>query len=207
MLRSPPSIPLLTKQSPDGEFPGWKSFHEKSGSETGDVWRLQPDGVLVCKGQPRGYLYTEKDYTDFVIQFEWRYPPGATNSNGGMLVRMTGEHAIWPRCLEFQLNLGQAGDFWAIRDYEFTGPADRTKVITSIAFGTLRHLPRLANTEKPAGQWNQFEGIVDGATVSQKVNGVLVNQAIGCEVVPGKILLTAEGQEIHFRNLRVMPKR
>jgi hypothetical protein len=33
----------------------------------------------------------------------------------------------------------------------------------------------------------------------------LVNQATGCEVVPRKILLTAEGQEIHFRRLTVQP--
>ena len=200
-------IHLLKEQGADGEFPGWKSFHETPGVRTADVWRLQPDGVLVGKGTPRGYLYTERDYQDFSLQFEWRYPPGATNSNGGVLVRMTGEHGIWPRCLEFQLNQKQAGDFWAIRGYEFTGPPEQLQVMTNAAFGVLRHLKRQADQEKPVGEWNQFEGLVDGAIVIQKVNGTVVNRATGCDVVPGRILITAEGQEIEFRNVRLMPRR
>jgi hypothetical protein len=195
---------LLLEQTPEGEFPGWKSFHETPGTKTGDVWHLQPDGVLICRGNPRGYLHTEKDYSDFILQFEWRYPPGATNSNGGALVRMTGEHAIWPKCLEFQLNMGHAGDFWAIRGFNLEGPADRVETIPSGPFGRLRHVKRLSNVERPAGEWNQFEGIVRGGDVVQKVNGVVVNQATGCETEPGKILLTAEGQEIHFRNISLL---
>jgi hypothetical protein len=201
------SIPLLTEQGPDGEFPGWKSFHETPGTRTAGVWQLQPDGVLICKGTPRGYLYTEQGYQDFTLQFEWRYPPGATNSNGGALVRMTGEHGIWPKCLEFQLNQNQAGDFWAIRGYGFTGPAEQLRVMTNASLGVLRHLKRQVNAEKAAGEWNQFEGIVDGGTVIQKVNGAVVNRATGCEMVPGKILFTAEGQEIHFRNVRLVPRQ
>lgn len=203
----PPPVALLTEQQADGEFAGWKSFHETAGTRTAEVWRLQPDGVLVCRGRPRGYLYTEQEYTDFTLEFEWRHPAGATNSNGGVLVRMTGEHGIWPRSLEFQLNLGQAGDFWALRGYEFTGPAGRVQTMTNAAFGVLRHLRRQADAEKPAGEWNRFEGSVSGGTVVQKVNDVTVNEATGCEAVAGRILLTAEGQEIHFRNLRLAPKR
>ncbi len=199
-------IPLLTEQGPDGEFPGWKSFHEAPGTKTADVWQLQPSGVLVCKGSPRGYLYTEREYQDFTLQFEWRYPPGTTNSNGGALVRMTGEHGIWPKCLEFQLNQNQAGDFWAIRGFKFTGPAEQLRVMTNASFGVLRHLKRQADREKPVGEWNQFEGVVDGGTVVQKVNGAVVNQATGCEVVPGRILITAEGQEIQFRKVRLLPR-
>jgi hypothetical protein len=124
------SIPLLTEQGPDGEFPGWKSFHETPGTRTAEVWQLQPDGVLICKGRPRGYLYTEQNYQDFTLQFEWRYPPGATNSNGGALVRMTGEHGIWPRCLEFQLNQNQAGDFWASKESAIRPPLQFSSILS-----------------------------------------------------------------------------
>ncbi|MHC1764404.1 MAG: family 16 glycoside hydrolase [Verrucomicrobiia bacterium] len=199
-------IKLLTQQAANGEFPGWNSFLETPGTKTGDVWSLGPDGVLICRGSPKGYLYTEADYTDFVLSFEWRYPAGAAQSNGGVLVRMTGEHSIWPRSLEFQLNMGQAGDFWGLRGYEFSGPAERLKVIPTSPFGALRHLPRTSTKEGPPGEWNHFEGVVEGEKVTQKVNGIVVNEATACEVVPGKILLTAEGQEIHFRNLRLLPK-
>jgi hypothetical protein len=195
---------LLERQGSDGEFPGWRSFHEKPGTKTGDVWRLEPGGVLVCKGTPRGYIYTEQNYSNFVLQFEWRYPAGATNSNGGALVRLTGEHAIWPKSLEFQLNMGQAGDFWAIRGFDVTGPASRVGTITNDSLGILRHLPRLAALERPVGEWNRFEGVVQDGTVIQKVNGTKANEAIGCELTPGMIAFTAEGQEIHFRNLKLI---
>lgn len=194
---------LLMAQQADGEFDGWKTFHEKDGAKTGDVWRLQPDGVLVCKGQPRGYLYTEAAHKNFALRVEWRYPAGTKGGKGGVLVRMTGEHAIWPRCFECQLNQGAAGDVWAIRGYEFTGPADQLKVTPQSAFGVLRHLKRLADAEKPAGEWNALEAVVDGATITQTVNGKLVSKATGCEVVAGKILLTSEGTEIHFRNIEL----
>ncbi len=200
------TIRLLQRQALDGEYPGWRSFSEKSGTPTGDVWRLQPNGVLVCKGTPRGYLYTEETFSNFVLQFEWRYPAAATNSNGGALVRLTGEHAIWPKSLEFQLNMGQAGDYWALRGYAITGPAGRVQTITNSSFGMLHHLKRFADLEKPVGEWNRFEGLVQGDTILQTVNGVKANEATGCELSGGKILLTAEGQEIHFRNVRLVPR-
>jgi hypothetical protein len=203
----PKAVAVLNAQQPDGEFAGWKSFHEQPGTKTADVWQLQPGGVLVCKGTPRGYLYTEQDYTDFKIEFEWRYPPGATQSNGGLLLRMTGEHAVWPKCLEFQLNQTQAGDFWGIRGFTYAGPESRYRIITNSPYGTLRHLKRTLGMERPAGQWNRFEGIAAGDTVVQKINHVKVNEAVGCDVVPGKILITAEGQEIQFRNIRLTPLR
>jgi hypothetical protein len=81
------------------------------------------------------------------------------------------------------------------------------QVMTNASFGVLRHLKRQGDREKPIGEWNQFEGLVDGGTVIQKVNGVEVNRATGCEVVPGRILFTAEGQEIHFRKVRLAPRR
>jgi hypothetical protein len=41
--------------------------------------------------------------------------------------------------------------------------------------------------------------------VTLEINGQEVNRATGCDVVPGKICLTAEGDEIHFRNVRLSP--
>lgn len=195
----------LQSQNPNGEFTGWNSFSETSGTRTGDVWKLQADGVLVCKGSPRGYLHTTSEYTNAIISFEWRYPPDTKDGKGGALVRMTGRDAVWPKCLEFQLNQGQAGDFWAIGDYVFSGPEPLSQVITNSPHGVLRHAKRCADYERPAGQWNSFEGIVDGSIAIQKINGRTVNEATGCEVIAGKVLLTSEGQEIHFRNVRITP--
>lgn len=200
------STPTLTISQPDldGEFPGWRAFHETASAKTADVWRRLPDDVIACLGQPRGYLFSERSFTNCIVRLEWRYPAQSSNAKGGILVRMSGDHAIWPKCLEFQLNQGQAGDFWAIRDFLIEGPAPALESIPKSDFGYLRHLKRFADAELPPGHWNVFEGIVDGSTAVQKVNGRTVSLATGCELSPGKILITSEGQPIEFRNVEVL---
>ena len=197
---------LLVRQSTDGEIAGWKSYHPEPAAKTGEVWQLQSTGVLVCKGQPLGYLVTEKDYTNFVLQLQWRWPPGGKAGNGGVLVRMTGPHRVWPKSLEAQLNAGQAGDFWGLAGYQLSGPAERLKLLEHPNFGKLTNLKKTAELEKPIGEWNDYEIAVDGGQVTLKVNGQVVNQTTDCEVVPGKILLTAEGDEYHFRKVQLQVK-
>ncbi len=201
----PREVNLIGSQSESGELAGWKSFHEDPKAQTGDVWKLADQGVLVCKGTPKGYIYTDKEYRDFVLQLEWRWPPGKKPGNGGLLVRMTGKHKIWPRSLEAQLNADQAGDFWGLDGYRLDGPADRKSTVQHKQFGALTNLKKLRGLEKPAGQWNRMKIVAGGDTVTLEVNGQDVNKATGCDVVPGKICLTAEGEEIHFRNVRLTP--
>ncbi len=197
---------LVAEQTAEGELMGWKSFHEDAKARTGDVWKLTDDGVLVCKGTPKGYIYTEKDYLDFILELQWRWPPGKKPGNGGVLIRMTEKHQIWPRSLEAQLNANQAGDFWGLVGYPLDGPEERRKTIEHKQFGTLTNLAKLKPLEKPPGEWNRYEIIADKDVVILRINGQEVNRATGCEAVPGKICLTAEGDEIHFRNVRLRPR-
>lgn len=195
---------LLARQDPNGEIAGWKSYHEQPGTVTGQVWKLSADGVLACRGTPRGYLYTEKDYTDFVLRLEWRWPAGKPGK-GGALVRKTGPDKIWPKSLEAQINAGDAGDFWGLDGYRLSGPAERFKTLAHPQFGQLANLKKTESVERPAGQWNQYEIRVAGDTVTLAVNGRQVNRATGCDSLPGKICLTAEGTEIFFRNVSLTP--
>ncbi|MCR4415388.1 MAG: DUF1080 domain-containing protein [Thermoguttaceae bacterium] len=195
---------LLTTSTPSGELAGWKSFLEDPKAKTGDVWRLGPDGVLACKGKPNGYLYTEKSYTDFTLTLEWRTPEGQKPGRGGILVRMTGPHKIWPKSLEAQLNAGDEGDFWGLDGYRLSGPSDRMKVIETSPFGRLTNVRKAVAAVKAPGQWNRYEVIARGQTVVLKINGQEVNRATGCDVVAGPICLTAEGDEIHFRNVAIV---
>ena len=195
---------LLTTQDASGNLDGWKSFCEDPAVKTGDVWQLA-GGVLLCKGAPLGYIYTDTDYASFVLKLEWRWPPGAKPGNGGVLLRTTGRHKIWPRSLEAQINTGSAGDFWGLDGYPLTGPPARSKSLAHPQFGKLTNLKKTQAVENPPGQWNQYEIIVDGDTVSLKINGQTVNKATGCDQTPGRICLTAEGDAIQFRNVRLTP--
>ncbi|MCD6394301.1 MAG: hypothetical protein J7M40_12435 [Planctomycetes bacterium] len=40
-------------------------------------------------------------------------------------------------------------------------------------------------------------------TVTLVINGEVVNRAAGCDLESGRICLTSEGNEIHFRNVVV----
>jgi len=177
----------------------WECYLADPEAKVQDVWCIE-DGVLICRGKPLGYLYTKRGYRDFVLKLEWRWPPGKKPGNGGVLIRMTGEHRIWPMSLEAQLNAGNAGDFWGLAGYGLSGPVEIMRSSDHKEFGRLTNLKKTKALEKPPGEWNTYEIIAKGATVTLIINGEEVNRATGCDVNPGRICLTSEGSEIHFRN-------
>jgi hypothetical protein len=195
-------IALVTKQSDGGDLEGWKFFSEKEGTKIADVWKLQ-DGVLTCQGTPKGYIYTTKDYRNFTLTLEWRWVPDKKAGNGGVLIRMTGKHKIWPKSLEAQLNAGQAGDFWGLDGYHLAGPAERSKSLAHEQFGKLINVQKKTDLEKSAGEWNKYEIIARDGRVTLKINGKEVNEAQDCDLDAGRICLTAEGDSIQFRNVVV----
>ena len=195
LLKPPPT-------AQDGS--AWRYYSEDPESKLEDVWK-SADGVLVCKGEPLGYIYTRQTYTNFVLRLEWRVPADAKPHKGGVLVRTTGKPRIWPKSLEAQINHPDAGDFWGLDGYRLDGPAERKKTMMHKQFGSLTNLKKTAAAEKPLGQWNRYEITVKGETVTLVINGRQVNQATGCDVVAGHVCLTAEGNEIQFRNVTIVP--
>ncbi len=198
-------IDLLSAPSGAKDAATWKYFSDDSQSKFDDVWKLD-DGVLTCKGAPLGYIYTRQTYTNFVLKLEWRIPADAKPHKGGVLVRTTGKPRIWPKSLEAQINHPDAGDFWGLDGYGLDGPADRKMTLKHEQFGGLTNLKKTAAVEKPLGQWNRYQITADGGTVTLAINGKQVNQATGCDVVAGHICLTAEGNEIQFRNVKLISR-
>lgn len=183
------------------DFSGWTYYLVDPRAKLEDVWSIDSDaGVLICRGEPIGYLRTVADYTNFVLKLEWRWSPVTRKAgNSGVLLRVVGPDKIWPRSVEAQLQSGSAGDFWLIDGAVLQTPADR------IDPQTPRHRLRTRTNEKPIGEWNAYEITCDGDRITLKVNGEVVNEGTGAEVVPGKIALQSEGAEIHFRNIRLIP--
>jgi len=179
----------------------WKSFSEDPDSKLTDVWQVK-DGVLTCKGSPKGGIYLDRDLTDFTLRLEWRWP--AKEGKGGVLLRTTAPWKVWPKSLEAQINAGNAGDFWGLGGFSLDGPEERLKKLEHPQFGTLTNLERTATLEKPAGEWNHYEIVAAGPMVTLMVNGKEVNKATKCDAHPGRICLTAEGSEIEFRNIRLI---
>ena len=167
-----------------------------------DVWSLK-DGVLFCKGRPRGYIRTKKDdSSDYALTLEWRWPEGTERGNNGVLVHTSTPNAlgIWPKSLEVQLATENAGDFWVIGT-EIDVPNEEERRMDR------RHLNLTDDSEKPIGEWNRMEITCRGDEVIVKVNGELVNHGTNCSVTEGAISLQSEGAPIEFRNIVLKPLR
>lgn len=168
----------------------------KKGAKMEDVWSVE-HGVLICKGNPAGYIKTVKDYTNFVLKLQWRFNPVTRQAgNSGVLFRQVGPDEVWPKSIEAQLHSGNAGDFWNIGGFTMTTDPERTRG---------RNTKKTHGNEFPVGQWNEYEIIADGGDITLIVNGEVVNRASAAAEVPGRICLQSEGAEIHFRHIRLIP--
>jgi hypothetical protein len=177
------------------DLAGWTACLPE-GARMADVWSVA-DGVLICKGQPIGYLRTEADYTNYVLKLEWRFNPVTKQAgNSGVLLRIIGPDKVWPRCIEAQLESGNAADFWNIDEFPMKTDPARTQG---------RNTKKTHGAEQPVGEWNEYEIIVEHSKVMLKVNGELLNHAWDVQETPGKIGLQSEGAEIQFRNIRLAP--
>lgn len=61
------------------------------------------------------------------------------------------------------------------------------------------------DVEKPTGEWNRMEVICEGDTVTNIVNGVVVNVGTKSSLTSGKILVQSEGAELFVRTIEVRP--
>jgi hypothetical protein len=171
-----------------------------------DVWSIV-DGVIVCKGEPLGYLETAGSYQDYTLTFEWRWAPGGEPGNSGVLLRIASEpETFMPKCVEAQLKHGSAGDIWAFYGASLNADGERGREVTgNPKLGDFTGIAKIQDAENPPGEWNHYEITVSGDTLTLKVNGELVNEATGLDVVSGPIGFQSEGAEIHFRNLELRP--
>jgi hypothetical protein len=61
------------------------------------------------------------------------------------------------------------------------------------------------DVEKPRGEWNRMEVVCDGDTITNIVNGYVVNVGTRSSLTAGKIQFQSEGAEIIFRRIEVRP--
>jgi hypothetical protein len=161
------------------------------------------DGMIETVGVPNGYLRTVKEYSDYKLHIEWRYPEEPTNS--GVFLHTNGADLLWPGHYQAQLKYQNAGDVIVhgigmsatLRDTVYTSSAEKKPLI-----------PKINTTnEKPAGEWNSYDITCKGSTIEIRVNGRLQNVATNCSVTRGGIGLQAEGSKIQFRNLWIEPMK
>lgn len=170
-------------------------YSKDSDADSKGVWKVQ-DGELRCSGNPTGFLRTKKEYNDYRLTFEWRWPEKPGNS--GVLVHMSGEDKVWPLCMEAQLMHNRAGDI--------VGMGCSFNENRAPKGGPVSYTPRMnESNEKTIGAWNKYEIVCKGDTVELTINGQLQNKATGVEVRKGYIGFQSEGVPIVFRNIKLTP--
>jgi hypothetical protein len=194
------------------DLSGWSHFLVDPKVPASDVWSVK-DGVLICKGEPVGYLYTNTEYTSYTLIVEWRWAPGAAARlgkvpNSGVLMRVNGDPKPKgvPRAYEAQLQSGNAGDVYGFWGLPLDGdPERRREAKAHELLGDMVGFRKLEAAERREGEWNTYEITFDGPSLVVAVNGKRVNEAKGAVVLPGRIALQSEGGEIHFRRVELRP--
>jgi hypothetical protein len=179
------------------DFNGWHIYVKDADGDPKSVWKVQ-DGEILCTGNPTSLLRTSREYSDYKLTLEWRWPEKPGNS--GVLLHMGGDDKIWPKCMEAQLMHKRAGDFVGMG---YTFNENKAK-----KGGFISYAPHMSDpSEKELGEWNKYEITCKGDTIEATINGQLQNKVTGVNIGTGYIGLQSEGVPIVFRNIRVTPLR
>jgi hypothetical protein len=194
------------------DFSGWYTFLPSKGRDNDPekVFTIEDGGVIHVSGKEFGYFATNAPYANYKLRFEvkWgekKWPPRETAvRDSGVLVHTIGPDKVWPKSFECQVQENDFGDIFHIDG------------ISSVVNGKRQNgrVVRSKMSEKPNGQWNVVELIVNGDAVTNIVNGVTVNTATqittlqngkGSRLNFGKIAFQSEGAEVYYRNITVRP--
>jgi len=198
--------------------------------DTNHVFQVEK-GVIHVSGNDYGGIVTQKEYGNYYLraQFKWGEKTWGSkvgkardcgilyNINGPLL---TSSKNIFPHSFEFQIIEGGTGDIWVVKGaslkvkgqlvYSEDGEGPKQNV-KSRRFGggtwvnVTGFRDPMGEVEKPHGEWNQLEMVLDHDHVKYFVNGKLVNEATDLNATSGKILFQTEGAETYYRNLEIAP--
>lgn len=184
---------------------GWEPVLADTSVKPEAVWSVQ-EGILICQGTPIGFIYKGDAVTNFRLEVEYRWAPGAKPGNSGLFSRINGPKLPLPRCVEVQLMHGNAGDVLGLQGMTVSGGQERFfEVKQHKLAGDISGVKKTQNKENPPGEWNRVEILAEGNQYSVWMNGELVNQVKGVEIAAGPIGLQSEGGEIHFRKVTLTP--
>lgn len=209
------------------DFKGWTFYLEQKGynkdgkGKISDFAKVLPGGVIEITPSYHGALMTQKDYLNYRLRAEFRWPDPKGRNNSGLFLRIRppfvwdSEHGETARNYMIQVQPPNTGELWVLG---YSDAALRTDPARSFKpFGTLdlpagtfgtsslhRHLAS-KNAEKPAGEWNLVETEIVGKTIKVWLNGELVNEGEGLVDLPGRIGLESEFGTVQYRNIMLTP--
>lgn len=160
------------------------------------------NGAIFCT--PKGsFLQTEKEYGDFVLDFEFQLSPGANNGIG---LRYPGSGDAAYTGMEIQVLDDHHEKYKTIAPWQFHGSVYGVQPSTQSEKSQL----------KPTGEWNRQQIVCIGDHVKVILNGVTITdvyltgkkpihdaQHPGLERKSGTIAFCGHGDRVGYRNLKV----
>ena len=163
------------------------------------------DGMLVSKKETGGNLFTDKEYKNFVLRFDFKLEPGANNGIGYHVPRNPKTSPAYAG-KEIQILDDTADKYSKLQKYQYHGSL----------YGTA---PAKRGHLKPVGVWNTQELLVDGNKVKVTLNGTTIvdfdltdakkNGTIdgkdhpGLKRDSGYLCLCGHGAKVEFKNMRI----
>ena len=167
----------------------------------GDTKGYVPEnGLLVCK--PGGKLFTKKEYSDFILRFEFKLEANA-NNGVGIRTPMKGDPAYLGMEIQILDDSGEKYKGW-LRPDQHHGSI----------YGVVACKP---GHQKPVGEWNSEEILCHGSHVRVTLNDVVIVDAFldqidkpidgkphpGLHNEKGYVGFLGHGSRVEFRNIRI----
>ena len=122
------------------------------------------DGAIVCKPKMGGTIFTQREFTNFIVRLEFKLPPGGNN---GLALRYPGAgDAAYAGMCECQ-----------VLDDHFekaTGQKIDPRQAHGSAYGMVA---ARRGFQRPIGEWNFEEVTVRGSTIKVELNGTVILDA------------------------------
>ena len=164
---------------------------------------LVKNGILICPATGGGNLFSVKEYSNFVLRFEFRLQEG---SNNGVGIRS-------PLNSQDPAYVGME-----IQILDNQSPRYKDKLRSTQYHGSIYDVaPAKRGFLKPIGNWNKEEITADGRQITVKLNGTtIVNFNLdsvadsktlqkhpGLSRKKGHIGFLGHGTKVEFRNIRI----
>lgn len=189
---------------------GWYAFGEEKGkvNNAAELFSVE-NNIIRMYGPKSGYLMSEQSFQNFELTVEFRWNTNASfvkkmnTKNSGVMYLVPSEtpDMLWPKGIQFQIKEGATGDFVLLQEVTLNINGTKTEAGKSVV------AKRFADAEKAFGEWNKIEVVSKNGQITQKLNGVLVNQGSESTVKEGRILLQYEGYPIDFRKVSIKKLR
>ena len=164
---------------------------------TGEGYEVK-DGAIVCT--PKGKnLMTKAIYANYVLDFEFKLPPGGNN---GLGIHYSGTGNPAYTGMEIQVLDNTAEKYKDLKDYQFHG-----SIYTMV--------PAKKGHLKPVGEWNLQRVTVNGDDIKVELNGTVITEAKlselrkkfpkheGAKRNSGHIAFCGHGDAVAYRALKI----